>query len=531
MADYLVWECMICGFIYDEAQGWPDDGIAPGTRWADVPDDWLCPDCGVGKEDFDMVPIAQSSADTAAASTSVPDVPPAPQAIASQAGKPSGHWHCDLCGWTYLDDAQAPFQQLPADWRCPGCGAPKTAMTPKPAADAPLVILGTGLAGYNLAREWRKLDPHTPLLLITQDDGTFYSKPLISTGFAKGMGPDQMATASAADMAEQLNAQIITHTRVIGLDWRTKTLQLTDQTIGYGQLVLAQGSAAFTPPLTGTGTGQVLTVNDLTDYRKFHAALAGKRKVLIVGAGLIGSEYANDLIQANYEVAVVDLLPSPLGGLLPEPVGRAVQHALTARGVRYHLGTSVQHLDTDGTGVCAQLANGTQIHADLVLSAIGVKPRTQLAQSAGLAVGRGIKTDALLRAYLDHPANCDRAVPDQPAEAIYALGDCAEVAGQSLLYVMPLMHAARALAKTLAGQPTQVRYPAMPVVVKTTLCPTVVSPVPQGQVGRWEVASDSPSDVQALFYDAQGRLRGFALCGRYLREKDALTRQLPAILE
>ena len=51
------WECIICGFIYDEAEGWPDDGIAPGTRWADVADDWICPDCGASKEDFDMIEI------------------------------------------------------------------------------------------------------------------------------------------------------------------------------------------------------------------------------------------------------------------------------------------------------------------------------------------------------------------------------------------------------------------------------------------------------------------------------------------
>ncbi|ATP47521.1 rubredoxin [Pseudomonas sp. NPDC089554] len=51
------WQCIVCGLIYDEAEGWPDDGIAPGTRWEDVPADWLCPDCGVGKSDFEMIAI------------------------------------------------------------------------------------------------------------------------------------------------------------------------------------------------------------------------------------------------------------------------------------------------------------------------------------------------------------------------------------------------------------------------------------------------------------------------------------------
>ncbi|MGI9345207.1 MAG: rubredoxin [Gammaproteobacteria bacterium] len=51
------WECIICGFIYDEALGYPEDNLAPGTRWEDVPEDWYCPDCGVGKEDFEMVEV------------------------------------------------------------------------------------------------------------------------------------------------------------------------------------------------------------------------------------------------------------------------------------------------------------------------------------------------------------------------------------------------------------------------------------------------------------------------------------------
>ena len=51
------WQCMVCGFVYDEAKGLPEEGIAPGTSWDDIPDDWVCPECGVGKEDFDMVEI------------------------------------------------------------------------------------------------------------------------------------------------------------------------------------------------------------------------------------------------------------------------------------------------------------------------------------------------------------------------------------------------------------------------------------------------------------------------------------------
>ena len=59
--DYKIWECLVCGLLYDESKGWPDDNIPPGTRWEDVPDDWMCPDCGVGKEDFEMIEVTDKA--------------------------------------------------------------------------------------------------------------------------------------------------------------------------------------------------------------------------------------------------------------------------------------------------------------------------------------------------------------------------------------------------------------------------------------------------------------------------------------
>ncbi|QKW09793.1 rubredoxin [Streptomyces sp. NA04227] len=54
------WQCLVCGFIYDEAEGWPEEGIAPGTRWEDIPDDWSCPDCGAAKADFEMTEVTHA---------------------------------------------------------------------------------------------------------------------------------------------------------------------------------------------------------------------------------------------------------------------------------------------------------------------------------------------------------------------------------------------------------------------------------------------------------------------------------------
>ena len=450
------WECIVCGWVYDETKGWPDEGIPPGTRWEDVPADFLCPDCGVGKEDFELI-----------------DATPLPAAAA-----------------------------------------------PAPAAvRLPVVIIGTGLAGYNLAREFRKSDVESELVLLSADDGAFYSKPMLSTGFTKNTSAADLATSDAAAMAAQLKATVRTRTRVTGIDTARKEIRLDDgSALGYAKLVLAWGADVIRPPLGGDGLERVYSVNDLLDYAAFRSALEQNavKKVLIIGAGLIGSEFANDLANGGFDLDVVDPLGWPLPTLLPETAGRAVQGALEQKGVRFHFGRLVKAVDkgTDGKGVVGTLDDGSRIEADIVVSAIGVRPRVDLARAAGITVNRGIVADRFLAT----------SAPD-----VYTLGDCAEVEGWVLYYVAPLMASARALAKTLAGERTAVVYPAMPVTIKTPACPVVVSPPAPGSAGEWKISGATP-DVVAEFRGADGKLLGFALTGEGTKQKLALQKELPPLL-
>ena len=105
--------------------------------------------------------------------------------------------------------------------------------------NAPVVIVGTGLAGYNLAREFRKLDSETPLLLITADDGRSYSKPMLSTGFGKNKEADGLSMATPGAMAEQLKAEVRTHTRISGIDPGHKQLWIGEEAVPYRDLILA----------------------------------------------------------------------------------------------------------------------------------------------------------------------------------------------------------------------------------------------------------------------------------------------------
>jgi rubredoxin-NAD+ reductase len=371
------------------------------------------------------------------------------------------------------------------------------------AQEAPVLIIGTGLAGYNLAREFRKLAPDAELSLISADGGEFYSKPMLSNALAAKKLPEQIPLSDATKMAQQLRAEIVTGQQVSTIDLAQQRVRFGAMERTYQRLVLAVGAEQIRLPLAGDAADRVLTVNDLRDYARFHAALAGVQRVAVIGAGLIGCEFANDLLSSGYQVELIDIAELPLPRLLPPRAGIALRDALAAGGVSWRLGEQVASVDATGSGLVVRLASGAVIACDLVLSAVGLRPKTALARGAGIAVNRGVVADRQLRT---------------SAPGVYALGDCAEIVGLLLPYVLPLTQAARALAKILVGSEQNLSYPCMPVTVKTPLLPVVVAPPIDPSAVEWEFES-LEGGLRALARDAAGHLLGFALLGQASAER------------
>jgi rubredoxin-NAD+ reductase len=377
-----------------------------------------------------------------------------------------------------------------------------------------IVIIGSGLAGYNVAKELRKLDKSAAIVIITADGGEFYSKPMLSNALGTGKTPQTLPLNPATQMAEQLAAEVRVRTRVTAIEPEHHRVRIGEETLEYSKLVLAIGAAQIRLPLEGGAAGEVLSVNSLDDYARFRTALDGKKRIAIIGAGLIGCEFANDLAASGREVEVIDVAGQPLPRLLPPEGGEMLRDKLAALGVTWHLGTSASAIERSGAGLRVALADGTAIDAEIVLSAVGLKPKLELAQAAGIEVNRGIRVNRFL----------ETSAPD-----VHALGDCAEVEGLVLPFVMPIMHAARGLAATLAGTRTALSYPAMPVLVKTPACPTIVSPPANGAAGEWEIEK-SEDGVKALFVDPTGKLLGFSLNGKATAERAKLAQQVPPVL-
>jgi rubredoxin-NAD+ reductase len=402
----------------------------------------------------------------------------------------------------------------------------------QPAAEvsvAPLVVIGAGLAGWTTVREFRKLDTATPVVVVTADSGDFYAKPSLSNAIAQKREPHQMITTPAAKMAVTLNVTLLAFSTVQAIETESRTLTLRSphgvQALRYGQLVLATGAQPIRAPLQGDAVERVRSVNSLDDFALFHKELQGAstvpsqdglpkpQTVLVIGAGLIGCEFANDLVLGGHSIQVVDPSARPLASLLPEQAGLQLKDALQALGVHWHFGTTVRAVNEVPDGrLDVSLANGSVLRVDAVLSAIGLRAQTDLANAAGINCERGIVVDAQLQT---------------SADGVYALGDGAQYASagaRTLPFVMPIMGAAKALAATLAGTPTDLVFPLMPVSIKTPALPIVVS-APHPQTGGGWVADGSGDTGAWRYLDDQGVQRGFVLTGKSAARRMELARE------
>jgi len=391
---------------------------------------------------------------------------------------------------------------------------------------ADIVIIGAGHAGYQLVKEIRKLNtlhpeqPAPSILLLCADNGDYYSKPLLSNGFSKGKTATALVQKTAAEMAVEYQIEIQSNCEVHEIDAARQLLHSCHGDISYQQLVLATGASALTPPLPTAALEISQPINDLADYQQFLARCEGKKDICILGAGLVGIEYANDLASAGFKVSVIALEQQPLAQLMPAALGEKLAQALMQLGVTFYWGSPIaqakSNADTkSGHAYCELTLNdGRTFSTELILSAIGLRPNTALAKKAGLNCGKGIQVDQYLRSSNAH---------------IYAIGDCAEICSHVLMYITPINLSAKALAATLVGQPTPLLLPAMPVLVKSPALPVVSCQNRQPDQSAWQIRGEG-NDLQALWFDAQQQLQAFALTGKMVGQRMRLIKQMANLL-
>jgi rubredoxin-NAD+ reductase len=376
-----------------------------------------------------------------------------------------------------------------------------------------VVIVGSGLAGYIAATEISNKLPEAELMLITDCDGTYYLKPALSAALAQKKTASDLAMFSAEQMSTRLNMQVVTNTLVTNIDGSNKAIVTNKGDYPYDACILATGSDVI--PLNLSSDKGVFTVNSLDDYVKFRDDLDTPKEITIIGSGLVGVEFANDLIASGHKVNLVGDSSYPLPQMIPEKLGLVLKNSMANAGINLYLDETVISINRDAEKIITGCASGKYISSDLVLVAIGIKPNISLAQASGLETNRGVLVDLTCKTNFDD---------------VYALGDCAEVSGMNLFYVPPIRKCAAAIAMTLSGVETKVVYPAMPVTVKSPICP-IVACIPRVEKNLDLEISGSGNDLIAKYVDKDKKLCGFALSGEATKLKMELAKDIDNWLE
>ncbi|HEY9025991.1 MAG TPA: FAD-dependent oxidoreductase, partial [Burkholderiaceae bacterium] len=245
------------------------------------------------------------------------------------------------------------------------------------------------------------------LTMVSADADPPVDRPNLSKDFLAGNAPDDWMPLRPPQWYAEQRIALRLNTRVDALDVRQRQLRLDGgTTLEYGALLLATGADPVLLPVPGAAPGQVLPLRSFADSRAIVARLGAAKAALVVGASFIGLEVAASLRARGLEVHVVAPEAVPMLRVLGPELGRFVQDLHAAQGVVFHLGTTLARLD----GTRATLADGSTLAADLVVAGVGVRPRTALAEQAGLTVDRGIVVDEFLQS---------------SAPGLYAAGDIA----------------------------------------------------------------------------------------------------------
>lgn len=426
--------CKTCGLIYDEALGDPDSGLAPGTRFEDIPNDWYCPLCLVSKDDFILVEDKKPT---------------------NKADKPK-----------------------------------RKKMGGKDA----ILIVGSGYAGWQVAEEILAVDPDANIGLVTGCDGSVYPKPAISMALSQGRSADDLIEEKGEIKADRMGIAIKTKTKVMSINTQRKKLTTTTGSFEFNKLILATGAKALIPTLDGDAASAVMTLNDIHAYRKFRKALVNKQKVAIIGSGLIAVEMAEDLASSGIKVDLFARGKQIMSSLLPESTSIALQDKLSHKDIQIHYHSEIQEINQLEEGYQLIDQNRDEFGAELIISAIGLRPNIDLAKKAKLDVKLGVSID-------DH---CLTSHPD-----IYAIGDCSEKDGVIQAYLEPIRRQAKAIAAHISEK-AEVNYQIKAPLVKTKTpsLPIMISP-PLSFDGKWQAEADG----EKMLYLCNDEVTGFALSG------------------
>ena len=373
-----------------------------------------------------------------------------------------------------------------------------------------IVIIGAGLAGWHVIDAIRAKDKDVPITLITTDSGDRYHKPMLTMAISQKKSAADLVRATGTDAAKAAQVTLLANTQVTDIDPASQTVQLISAlrsdpvytnyaTISYDKLVLAMGAHPIFPK--SLPEDLVWHVNHIERFGQLQEKLAtGSQHVAIVGAGMVGTEIAEDLLKAGHQVTLIDLNDAPLSQMLPAKATARIAEAVKSQGInflggyqvtdviRINDGSESEKLQVSYEKLVSNQESTESKQSDIlivdhVIASTGLTVDGKLPTAAGVEFNRrtGIEVDApTLRTTTDN---------------IYAIGDCMSINGVACRYVAPLRAQAATIADDVLGLEHSGYEHKPPMIrLKNKAISVMVTGVPQ-VAGNWQVSIESDDEL------------------------------------
>lgn len=364
----------------------------------------------------------------------------------------------------------------------------------------PLVIVGNGMAAARLVDELAKTAlGRYAVAVIGEEPRLAYNRVLLSSVLAGETGSHEIELRPA-DWWRHRGVTVRYGYRVTEIDVGRRELKIEgEESMEFSKLVLATGSTPLRLNLPGADLAGVHTFRDSRDVDLLLTLATAKKRVVVVGGGLLGLEAAYGLAKAGAPVTLLHLVDRLMERQLDGPAADLLKALVERKGIRILLNASSACIHGDGHVEAVELADGSRIEADAVIFAAGIKPNVALAKEAGIAVNRGVVVNDVMQT---------------SSSDIFALGECAEHRGTCYGLVEPAYEQARVLARHLAGRSAAYQGS----VVSTNLKVSGVSVFSAGDFmggegGESLVLTDRRRGTYKKLVIADGRLTGAVLIG------------------
>jgi nitrite reductase (NADH) large subunit len=299
-----------------------------------------------------------------------------------------------------------------------------------------LVLVGNGMAGVRTLEELLKVDPQRyDITVIGAEPHPNYNRIMLSPVLAGEKTIDDIVLNSRDWYAGQ-GIELLTGDPVVALDRVRRQVRTAAGVIrSYDRLLIATGSDPFVIPVPGADKQGVIGFRDIADVDTMLTAARSHRRAVVIGGGLLGLEAANGLLKNGMKVTVVHLLDSLMERQLDRPAAALLKAALERRGLEFRMQAQTAAILGDDRVTAVRFADGSQIDADLVVMAVGIRPNTALAHRAGIYCERGILVNDTLQTF---------------DPRVYAVGECVQHRGSCYGLVAPLFEQAKVCANHLA---------------------------------------------------------------------------------